>query len=96
MTKGVGKYNMALKPLGLLPVEDKLMTNRSRAWRRRKARLILGKIQGTKNWIINQFDESKAKPRSAVKPRKAVKAQKAQDLRRAWQLNEDLVDGATG
>ncbi len=72
------------------------MTNRSRAWRRRKARLILGKIQGTKDWIINQFEDSKTKPGVAVKPRKAFKAKKAQDLRRAWQLNEDLVDGIAG
>ena len=78
--------------LGFLPLEVTLMKNRSRAWRRRKARLILAKIQGTKEWIINQFEESKAKPGVSVRPRKAVKAKKAQDLRRAWQLNEDLVD----
>lgn len=70
------------------------MTNRSRAWRRRKARLILGKIRDTKNWIINRFEDSQVKV--AAKPRKAVKTVKAQDLRRDWQLNEDLIDGATG
>jgi len=82
--------------MGLLPLEVTLMKNRSRAWRRRKARLILGKIQGTKNWIINQFEDPKAKPGVAAKARKTSKSAKAQDLRRAWQLNEDLVDGLTG
>jgi hypothetical protein len=72
------------------------MKNRSRAWRRRKARLILGKIQGTKNWIINHFENSKAIPAVAAKPHKAAKSKKAQDLRLAWQLNEDLVDGTFG
>jgi hypothetical protein len=69
------------------------MTNRSRAWRRRKTRQILGKIKGTKNWIVEQFEEPKVKPGIALKTRKAAKPTKAQDLRRAWQLNEDLVEG---
>ena len=72
------------------------MENRSRAWRRRKARLILGKIRGTKNWIINRFEGSKENPTPTPKARKDLKPPKAQDLRRAWQLNEDLSDGVTG
>jgi hypothetical protein len=58
--------------------------------------LILGKIQNTKNWIINHLEDSKTKPGVAAKPRKALKSTRAKDLRQAWQLNEDLVDGATG
>ena len=81
---------------GLLPTEVTVMTNRSRAWRRRKARLILGKIKTTKNWVMKQFEESTADQGAGVKPRKAAKPIRAQDLRRAWQLNEDLVDGMAG
>ena len=69
------------------------MTNRSRAWRRRKARLIVGKIQTTKKWLMKQFAQQSAPPDDAVKPRKVLKKTRAQDLRRAWQLNEDLRDG---
>ncbi len=72
------------------------MTNRNRAWRRRKARLILGKIETTKNWIVLQFKDPKAKPIAALKQHKHGKLTKAQDLRQKWQLNEDmLVDGLT-
>ena len=78
---------------GRRPTEVTVMTNRSRAWRRRKARLILGKIKGTKNWVIKQFEEAKPKPGVAAKPRKTARAR---DLRLAWQLNEDLVDGVAG
>ena len=81
---------------GRRPTEVTVMTNRSRAWRRRKARLILGKIKNTKNWIVEQFEEPSAKPGLAPKARKAARVAKAQDLRRAWQLNEDLVDGMAG
>ena len=72
------------------------MTNRSRAWRRRKARLIVGKIRNTKNWLIKRFEDQDAKSVVAAKPHKTGKQTRAQDLRRAWQLNEDLMDGVMG
>jgi hypothetical protein len=71
------------------------MTNRSRAWRRRKARLIVGKIKATKEWIASHFEEPNVKSGTAKKVHKVVKPVRAQDLRIAWQLNEDLVDGMT-
>ncbi len=71
------------------------MTNRNRAWRRRKARLILGKIETTKNWLMIQFQDPKAKPVAALKQHKHGKLTKVQALRQKWQLNEEMiVDGA--
>ena len=46
--------------------------------------------------ICDQIEESKAKPGIAAKAHKATKPTRAQDLRRAWQLNEDLADGIAG
>jgi len=71
------------------------MTNRSRAWRRRKARLIVGKIRSTKNWLMEQFEKESAEVGPTRKALKARKVARAQDLRRAWQMREDLVDGMT-
>ena len=71
------------------------MTNRSRAWRRRKARLILGKIKATREWISSHFETPEKKPGIMKKVRKIVQPARAQDRRIAWQLNEDLVDGMT-
>ncbi|MDR3689603.1 MAG: hypothetical protein P4L46_09520 [Fimbriimonas sp.] len=70
------------------------MKNRNRAWRRRKARLILGKIQTTKNWVVLQFKDPKAKAVPVSKQLKNGKLRRAQDLRRALQLNDELlIDG---
>ena len=70
-----------------------LMSNRNRAWRRRKARLILGKIQTTKDWIVFQFKDPKAKPVPALKQHKRGKLTRAQDLRQALQNRQELLDG---
>ncbi len=72
------------------------MTNRSRAWRRRKARMIVGKIRTTKNWVVKQFEKESEEVGPTRKQIKAKKALRAQDLRRAWQIREDLADGMTG
>jgi hypothetical protein len=72
------------------------MTNRSRAWRRRKARLIVGKIRTTKNWLIKQFEKESAEAEAKHRPVKVRKTSRAQDLRRAWQIREDLADGTAG
>ena len=72
------------------------MTNRSRAWRRRKARLIVGKIETTKNWLIKRFKDPNVKPGVVVKLHKAGKQTRAQDLRRSWQLQQEIADGMIG
>ena len=72
------------------------MTNRSRAWRRRKARLIVGQIKRTKDWIVRQFKDPMAKPGASAKHHKAIQQSRAQDLRRSWQLREDIADGVAG
>jgi len=69
------------------------MKIRNRAWRRRRTRLILGKIQTTKDWVVRQFKDPKAKPLAAFKQHKPGKLTHAQDLRQAWRLSEELTDG---
>jgi len=68
------------------------MTNRNRAWRRRKTRLILGKIGETKDWVIHQFKDPKAKPIAALKQHQHGKLTRVQQMRQAWQLREELAD----
>ena len=66
------------------------MSNRNRAWRRRKTRLILGKVETTKNWLIVQFKDPKAKPIASIKQHKHGKLTRVQALRQSWQLRDDM------
>ncbi len=71
------------------------MTNRDRAWRRRKTRLVVSKIKDTKNWLIRQFGDLDAPGRSPEekKKHKPGKLTRAQHLRQSWSLNHELAEG---
>jgi len=66
------------------------MSNRNRAWRRRKTRLIHEKVETTKNWLILQFKDPKAKPIASVKQHKHGKLTHVQQLRQSLQLRDDM------
>ncbi len=71
------------------------MINRDRAWRRRKGRLIVIKINGTKNWLLRQLgsSDSLGKPLEERKKHKPGKLTRAQHLKQSWSLNQELADG---
>ena len=68
---------------------------RTRAWRRRKARLIVTKIQETKDWLMDQFSnpETKNLPKEERKRHKPGKLTRRQTLRAVWSMNQELADG---
>lgn len=68
---------------------------RTRAWRRRKARLIVTKFQETKEWLMAQFsDPDRQKlPKEERKRHKPGKLTRRQTLRAHWSMNQELADG---
>ena len=60
------------------------MAQRDRAWRRRKARTVIAKVQTTKAWLARAFD--KAEP-----PARPHGAQKA---RAWWSTEQELREAA--
>jgi hypothetical protein len=67
---------------------------RTRAWRRRKSRVIT-KIRQTKDWLVSQFEnrEKRTKAREELKQHQHGKLTKRQELRTQWLLREDLAEG---
>ena len=71
------------------------MTERNRAWRRRKARVFLSKLKKTKDWITHQFkDKTLKKPIGQLKQHRHGKLTQAQSLRLLTGLNEEIHDRA--
>lgn len=68
------------------------MTIRNRAWRRRKARLILTKVKETKEWVVSAFKSDVPKGVKVEKPHRPGKLTRIQSLRQAWTLNQELAD----
>lgn len=60
------------------------MVQRSRAWRRRKARTVISKVKATKDWLKGHFmnEEPVTKPYQAQKMRSRQRLN--QDLKEAW------------
>ena len=79
-----------------IPSEEfSVMTNRSRAWRRRQR--FLSKVDSTREWVNEQFEKTaKAVKKVAKQPAKlTLKAQhhlakRAQMRREGWRANQDL------
>jgi len=71
------------------------MENRNRAWRRKKTRQIVTRIEATKNWLIRQFDEPEAKirPKEERKRHKPGKLTRVQVLRQHWRMSQELGEG---
>ncbi len=69
--------------LGTWPWKKRLMAQRDRAWRRRKARTVIAKVKATKDWLLKPFlvDEPKARPHAAQK------------ARAWWSTEQELRDG---
>ncbi|HWD40751.1 MAG TPA: hypothetical protein VG944_18025 [Fimbriimonas sp.] len=70
------------------------MNVRDRAWRRRKTRRVLAKVNSTKAWLIRQFEGITPKrPPKELKAHRVGKLTHAQALRQHWALNQELRDG---
>ncbi len=69
------------------------MINRDRAWRRKKSRVILSKLQDTTNWVVQQFKDPKKKPLPETKQHKHGKLTHVQQMRQNWALNQELREG---
>jgi hypothetical protein len=67
------------------------MTERNRAWRRRKSRAIIRKVKQTRDWLVEQMQNAlpNGKTTKASKPAKAVKAA---ELRLQTSLNQQLAE----
>ena len=71
------------------------MTERNRAWRRRKTHFILSKIEKTKEWITHQFkDKSVKKPIPALKQHRHDALTHKQDAKLHLALNDEIHDRA--
>lgn len=71
------------------------MINRTRAWRRRKTRKIVAKVNSTKEWLMSRLENRSAK-KKAVKdtlPHRPGKLTPAQNLRQAWATKTEMKDG---
>lgn len=64
------------------------MTQRDRAWRRRKTRLILTKLEATKNWLVRQLQRGANEERPKTKTTR--KGSPAPALRQAWALHQEM------
>ena len=71
------------------------MTNRNRAWRRRQR--FMSKVNGTRDWVIEQYEKTKeAVSRAAKQPAKLTVhaqhhlAKKAQVMRERWRAEQDM------
>lgn len=69
------------------------MIDRNRAWRRRKARLILWKDAAYKHLFALQFHDPDAKPVAALKQHRHGKLTRVQDLKLTYSLGHQLADG---
>ena len=66
------------------------MIERNRAWRRRKARVILSKIKKTQDWIAHQFEGRK--PIAELKQHQHGKLTHVQDRKLYHGLNDEIHD----
>lgn len=70
------------------------MTDRNRAWRRRKTRRILLKVNATKDWLMRQFEgRAPKRPPKEVKQHLPGKLTHAQTLRQRWATAVEVRDG---
>jgi hypothetical protein len=82
-----------MAPPGQSPKEVFSMTNRNRAWRRRKARLVFWKDQDNQRVFAHQFDDPVAKPVASLKQHRHGKLTHVQELKLTYSLEHQLVDG---
>lgn len=66
------------------------MIERNRAWRRRKARVILSKIKKTREWVAHKFEGQK--PNAELKQHQPGKLTHVQDLKLYSGLNDESHD----
>jgi hypothetical protein len=69
------------------------MTNRNRAWRRRKARLTFWKGEARQRLFAKLFHDPEAKPVPALKPHQHGKLTHVQELKLIYSLGNQLADG---
>jgi len=69
------------------------MTDRNRAWRRRKARLVFWKGEEQQKLFAQIFQDPIAKPIAALKQHRHGKLTHVQDLRLTYSLGNQLADG---
>jgi hypothetical protein len=67
------------------------MTERNRAWRRRKARVFLSKLKKTQEWISHQFhDKAIKKPVASLKQHRHDALTHTQDLKLYVAMNDEI------
>lgn len=69
------------------------MTDRNRAWRRRKARNVFWKDEENKRWVNHHLSEPLAKPVAATKQHQHGKLTHVQELKLTYNLGAQLADG---
>ncbi len=69
------------------------MTDRNRAWRRRKARLTFWRGEERQHLFALQFHDPEAKPLPALKQHQHGKLTHVQELRLVVSLGHQLADG---
>ena len=69
------------------------MTDRNRAWRRRKERLVEWKGEEHQRVFAMQFHDPEAKPVSALKQHQHGKLTHFQEMKLTYNLGNQLADG---
>jgi|GEM_PF-1267251 len=69
------------------------MMQRTRAWRRRKARLTGVKIADTRHYFQQVFHDDRAKPIAALKPHQPGKLTHVQEMRLLLNVGDQLREG---
>lgn len=79
-----------------------VMTNRTRAWRRRKTRIILEKLRDTRAWLKKVLEASKetrlktSEPLKELKPHRHGKLTHSQRLKYEVALYQELRENWSG
>lgn len=69
------------------------MIDRDRAWRRRKARIVLYQTEAQKNAIFRPDDEGASAPNKATKQHRHGALTHAQSMRQESALGQQVQDG---
>ena len=69
------------------------MIDRDRAWRRRKARTVLHRTQAKKEVLVQQLEDSSARPAKELKQHRHGALTQIQAMRLEGALGQELRDG---
>ena len=92
-TPVLNEPNLSRRATARRDMEVSVKVPRTRAWRRRKARLIT-KFRQTKDWLVRQFETpgKRTKAKEELKQHQHGKLTRRQELRTQWLLQEDLAE----